>query len=406
MESLEEKLRSLGVFTGASNIISAKRINTNPIETVIEGEYSFSPFGITFIANQLIPFGSLHGNFELTKNVNPDILTGFLGINLNAPVSLEEIIFLDTETTGLSGGAGTLVFLAGLGYYSPAGFHLSQIFLDKPGEEKAFLSALECILSPFKLMITYNGKSFDIPLLNNRGIINNFSSPFSSLHHIDLLHLTRKVWKLSYTDRSLGTLEQQVLQFQRSGEDIPGWLVPSRYIDYLHDGDARPLAGVFYHNGIDILSLAALYSHLSDILIDPYETDEDYFELISIAYIHECKKETEKAISLYKKAINICMPDNSSIWPLFRLANLYKLVGDWQNAIQYWEKAALHDDYKSCIELAKYYEHKSKDISTAIFWTQKAILLSGSRKQINSINNCSTLSRRNDRLREKKGREK
>jgi len=375
MESLEEKLLSLGVSLGLKQSQTGSILKNNRIEDVLPGEEFSTDFGSTFIFHKDYPPAYQHGIVPFDKNIPFKELVNCSNLDISPLPPISKIAFLDTETSGLSGGTGTIVFLVGIGAFSDTGFRMTQIFLRSPAEEKSFLSALEHIIAPYELMITYNGKSFDVPLLNTRYLLNYFPSPFGSIKHLDLLHLSRKVWKIRLSSRSLSALESDILLFKRTSEEIPGWMVPQIYFDYLRDGDAHPLAGVFYHNAEDILSLTALFHHLSDMVRAPCDRIENNLDLISIAGILEKKGDFDQAILLYKEAIIRGIPQYFTHWVLFRLASIYKRILDWDTACKFWTQAAEEGHLDSCLELAKYFEHQSQNIPQAIGWCQKAIII-------------------------------
>src|SRR4030067_1036414 len=138
-----------------------------------------------------------------------------------------------------------------------------------PFEEPAMLLALEEFLAPCKTLVTFNGKSFDAPLLTTRYTLQGWPSPMGRMAHIDLLHLARRLWRDRLPSRTLSNLEVQILGAQRSEEEIPGWMIPQMYFDFLRDGDARPMKRVFYHNEMDVLSMAALLNLVVNLLENP-----------------------------------------------------------------------------------------------------------------------------------------
>ncbi len=283
-------------------------------------------------------------------------------------------VFLDTETSGLAGGTGTYAFLIGVGKFTDAGFELSQYFMRDPFEEPAQLAALHSALEDCEVLITYNGKSFDVPLLNSRFIANGEPPPLNSYVHIDLLHIARRMWRDRLESRTLGSIEEHILELPRTEEDIPGWMVPTIYFDYIKSGDARPITNVLYHNAMDIVSLASLLNHVSTILDDPHGGMVEHgIDLISMAKIFEDLGKFSAAAECFEIGLNYQLPDrirNQAFqrWSIMekRLNNLDKSIGLWQNAAEFKEVYA-HE------ELAKVYEHKSKDYSQAIFWTELAI---------------------------------
>jgi uncharacterized protein len=304
MESLSDKLKSLGVTVGAHNLPPPKPVKKgHPIESVVQGDFDCTPFGDTFVVTQDYAGDYQHGIMTLCSSVDPTILNECCRCNIVEDVGLDRYIFLDTETSGLSGGTGTYAFLIGLGYRTANGFRLVQLFMRDPGHETALLASLARFIDSFEVVVTFNGKLFDIPLLNARHIMNSYPSPFGEMQHVDLLPVARKLWRNRLPSRALKSLETDILNLPRTDEEVPGWLIPQLYFDYLRSGDARPLAGILYHNAMDILSLAALFNFVSDILMDPSDTRLlDSLDIAAIARIYEEMGRHEKAIALYERS--------------------------------------------------------------------------------------------------------
>jgi uncharacterized protein YprB with RNaseH-like and TPR domain len=178
----------------------------------------------------------------------------------------ERLVFLDLETTGLSGGTGTYAFLCGLGTTCGQYFKVAQFFLKSPAHEAAWLAAIDDHIPRGATLVTYNGKTFDAPMLITRHILSRMRPHWESSPHIDLLHFSRKFYRGYLESCSLGSVEKNALGVRRAKEDVPGYLIPEMYLRYLHTGDAAPLRGIFYHNELDISSLALLYRRVSDAL--------------------------------------------------------------------------------------------------------------------------------------------
>ncbi|MFN7035881.1 MAG: ribonuclease H-like domain-containing protein [Bellilinea sp.] len=376
-DSLLNRLRSLGIQVGNAPL------STNPpprverlisIEKVVNGINYPTIFGDIFISEKQYPVDYNHGIIDFSS---PPVLSSLIAwsrIPIESETSIEEFVFLDTETSGLSGGTGTFVFLIGLGYWKNDHFLLTQIFLRDPSEEPAFLTALEEFLTPFKILVTYNGKSFDAPLLNNRFILNGFQSPVKRLHHIDLLSLTRRVWRNRLDDRSLANLEREILNLARAEEEIPGWMVPQIYFEYLQTQNPAPLRGVFYHNEVDILSLSALFLHLANLLRDPLGSNNPQsLDLIAIARLYEELGDYTSAIQLYEASLEIGLPAHFFIQTLYRFANLHRRTGKIEASLNLWLKAAEFYEVDACIQIAKFYEHQQKSFQQAIEWTELAL---------------------------------
>ncbi len=295
---------------------------------------------------------------------------------------LKSFLFLDTETTGLSGGSGTFTFLIGAGRFIGSEFVVEQFFLRGLEEEPAQLHAFEEFLAPCQAIVTFNGKSFDIPLLQTRFLMQGWQPPFGELFHIDLLHLSRKLWRNRLPSRTLGNLEIQILDADRTEEDVPGWQIPSLYSLYLLDGDANRLKPVFYHNKMDVVSLAVLLDHIACLLSDPIAGAGAYgADLIATARLFEQIGDIDVATNLYfhalqhEDAVENRIPREVLLDALTRLAYIHKRQADFDSAVIIWEQAAVLQHLAAHVELAKYYEHQLQDIPTAIEWTHSAIQL-------------------------------
>lgn len=382
-ESLSDRLKSLGLQVGAQNIKPAPRKapTGHPIHEVLEGRFAHTPFGEAFLVEQRYPQDFLHGTINFSDPCDMDLLCQWGHTPRLADKQRSDIIFLDTETSGLAGGTGTYAFLVGLGYWTDSGYTLAQLFMEEPVKEPALISALGEILHPFSAIVTFNGKSFDIPLLRSRHILNGITPPFEEFEHLDLLHLSRRIWRNRLANRALSNLETEILGVSRNEQEINGWEIPQMYFDYLRSRDARPLARVFYHNAIDILSLSALFSHTARLLSNPLQSNQpESLDLIAIAQLHEDLGNREEAIRLYEEALRLGLPRDYLLQTLLRYAILYRKQNDWQRAVELWTQASGHRCYEACLELAKYYEHQARDYPSALHWTQQAgeqLLFSG-----------------------------
>ena len=376
MPSLSEKLKSLGVQVGAQNISSQprKRGRGVPIEEVVEGRFLETPFGKAFVVESKFPPGHKQGLFDLLPSCSFDRIAAWAGEPGILDLSYEEFIFLDTETSGLSVGAGTYAFLIGLGRFEAGGFHLAQYFMRDPIEELAQLIALTDFLGNRAGLVTFNGKAYDVPLLNTRFITHGERSPFKSPSHIDLLPLARRIWRDRLPSRALGYLEEHILGASRSHEDVPGWLIPGLYFDYLRSGDARPLKNVFYHNAMDILSMAALLNHLAQLLEDPLNgLDPHGIDLIAIGKLYEDLGDVNSAAECYVRGLGKPIPEEVRSEGLKRWSFLEKRRENWEKAIEIWTIAAQRSELYAFEELAKFYEHRLRDYPQAVHWTQSAI---------------------------------
>lgn len=371
-KNIEEKLKSLGVYLGSQNISQPQKQKVVSIEDVITGEFEQTPYGEVFIIKELYPLKYTHGNISFPRTVDFEMISRWAKISQSSSDDLSKIAFIDTETSGLSRGTGTFAFLIGIGFIEDGQFKLIQIFMTEPFLEPAALSALTRYLFPFEFIVSYNGKSFDVPILESRHIIHGLSSPITDLKHIDLLHLTRKIYKNRLPSRRLTDLEIQLLNYERGKEEVPGWLVPQIYKDYLKTGDPLPISGVLYHNAVDIISLAAIFVLTAKILNHPLQDHIESLDLIALGNIYEELGFFDEAIKIYEACLGRDLPQTFYLQTLIRFAMMYKKAGEREKAALLWEKAATLQHVDACIELAKYFEHFVKDFSAALQWTNKA----------------------------------
>ncbi len=251
-----------------------------------------------------------------------------------------------------------------------------------PAEEAALLWALSEFLSPCPALVTFNGKAFDVPLLNARYITNGEQPPLASAAHLDLLPLARRLWRDRLPSRALGYLEEHILGLTRGQEDVPGWVIPSLYFDYLRSGDARPLKSVFYHNAIDVLSMAALLSHVADLFDAALgsekaarETAVHGVDLVAMGKLFEELSRPETALRLYEHGLESELPEEIHWEAVRRLSFVHKRSGHMLAAVDLWRQAAGGGQVYAHVELAKYYEHRARDYGEAADWTQTAVAL-------------------------------
>jgi len=346
-----------------------------PIETIVPGTDRLTEFGPTFLTNKIFAPDYIHGQVGLVTKTGMDMMAAWGKSKRLTQLKRSQIAFLDTETSGLAGGTGTYAFLVGLGFFNVDGFNVTQYFMRDPSAEPALLAALNEHLSSFQAIITFNGKSFDIPLLNTRYLLNRFAPPFTDLDHIDLLHLARRLWRDRLASRALGDLERHILGVLREQDEVPGYLIPQYYFDFLSTGDARPMAGVFYHNIIDIVSLAALFDHMANILESPEKSNLPSLDVVAVARLYEENGRLENAADLYESGLSAGLPETVYYKTIERLATLRRRQGRYDLAVALWEKAARLGSIDAYCELAKIYEHHLKHSEEALTWSLKGLIL-------------------------------
>jgi len=332
-------------------------------------------FGLCYLREQRFPLNYRHGNNTLEG------ILSCCGSNLALPAREPRLetfdpcrsIFLDIETTGLAGGTGTWAFLIGLGWMENQFFILRQYFLRHPAEEKAILSHFSTEVSAHPMMITFNGKMFDLPLLQTRQLLSGLRQTEPELH-LDLLHCARTLWRKRLKSRSLRSIEESLLGLRRHG-DIPGAEIPAVYFEYLRHNKTERLKTVFHHNALDILSMVTLLERIS--LLGGGSCIEHPAEALSLGQLSITAKRTNEGISYLQKAVE---GNHSalSVEASLELARYYKKEQNWPAAVSIWKKIIENEAANpiALIELAKYYEHRCRDYCTALKLSKRALDMS------------------------------
>ncbi len=281
-------------------------------------------------------------------------------------------LFLDIETTGLAGGSGTWAFLIGVGRVEQGTFLLRQYFLRRPAEEQAILSHFASEAAAFPTLITFNGKLFDLPLIQTRQLLSGFMQTEPELH-LDLLHCARLLWKNRLKSRSLRSLEESLLGLRRYG-DIPGAEIPAVYFDYLRRGKTDQLKTVFHHNTLDILSMVTLLERIA--LLGGGECIEHPAEALALGRLCLSAGRTSEGLSYLKEAAEKGY-QSLSLEAALELARFFKREENWPEAVSVWMRAVERRtaNLTPYVELAKYYEHRCRDCRKAFELTQKALTL-------------------------------
>lgn len=358
------------------------KVKTEPrapieIKSLPDGDEVETSFGTAYRIESLYEIDHPHGRSKLSNVLS---FPGSLAADITRQpafidVSLGDIAYLDTETTGLGGGAGTLVFLVGIGTFVGDKFRLRQYFLRDPAEEAGMLDLLQSDLESASGFVTYNGAAFDLPLLESRYTIalrrrlSLMPSP-----HLDLLHVARRLWKRALPDCTLGTVEGEILGVQRTDEDVPGAWIPGMYLDYLRSGDAAEMNRVIYHNTVDVLSLVGLAGYVLDRYSDDKFDDLSDSEALAIARWHQDSGRSDTAESAYQKAAK-SKNKALQVEALRRYTSHLKHEKRRQEAIDSWVKwhRISPEDPTPCIELAKYFEWEVGNIEHAQQWAQGAL---------------------------------
>lgn len=335
-----------------------------PIEELVQGLRVQNAHGEFFRVDERAPLERFHGELPLSRltalpREGVRLLTGDDAL---AGLDLARVAFLDTETTGLAGGAGTAAFLVGLGWVEDDRFVVRQYFMRDYHEEAALLQAVAEDLARFDGLATFNGRNFDVPLLETRFRLNRMRFPLSEAPHLDLLHPARRLWKLRLESCTLQRLERELLGVRREG-DVPGADVPHLWFRFIRDGDARGMAKVLQHNRLDILSLAALAALAASWVSDGGA--EDPRDVWSLARALDQARDAERSEAAFRRAAD----DDSSPWrgaALLELARRARRRGATDEEGVALERAAEGGDPHALRQLAIHLEHRRRDPAAAL----------------------------------------
>lgn len=299
-----------------------------------------------------------------------------LGAMLDAPLGVlapdedlrpERLTFLDTETTGLAGGTGTIAFLLAMARIEGHRLHLTQWLLTAFKGEAAMLQEARDWLGADPMLVSFNGKSFDVPLLATRCRMHGEADVFSALPHLDLLAPTRRAFARHWEDCRLQTAEKRLLRFHRD-DDLPGAAMPQAWAEFLRSGLAAPMSAVLDHNRRDVVSLAALMATLADVFANP---DASACDAAAIARGHVASGRWSHALELLA-AQEALLDENG----LLLLASLLRRQGRRHEAVRLWRQLAERDVPEAIEALAKHHEHARRDYAQALQFTHRLVALS------------------------------
>jgi uncharacterized protein YprB with RNaseH-like and TPR domain len=365
-------------YAAAPSILDLARVlGGRPIET---------RWGTVLVVERRHEPGERHGRFivrDWLSSPDYDTLTLLDPSTRAADTNgSNRLAFFDIETTGLSGGAGTLAFLIGIGWFDHDGFHTSQLLLTSHAAERALLAATADLLDGASALVTYNGRCFDVPVLETRWAFHRMPMPIGDLPHVDMLHPARRLWKRraeAEADRSctLVALERLILEFVRQ-DDVAGFEIPSRYFQYLRRGDPRPLLPVLEHNRLDLLSLAAVTMATCRLVRDGAASARDAYECVALGRVFEHAGDPAKAEECYIRAaaLEARAPRAEA---LHRLAVLHRRARRYGEAARLWEEVATLDSIASPLgrealrALAVHHEHRARDLMAARTYALQAL---------------------------------
>jgi uncharacterized protein len=369
-------------------------------ESLLPGSVHETPYGSCFVAEWRYPYAHRHGfaTLDAATRISPGDGAALLTRVPEERATLAaldpcRVVYLDIETTGLAGGTGTYAFLVGVARFTGGALVVRQLFMRELAEERAVLHLLGEELSSCDVLVTFNGKAFDWPLLETRYALVRRIGPRlagAPAAHLDLLFAARRLWRPRLESCALAQVEREVLGVRR-GEDTPGWLIPQLYFAYLRSRDARPLVGVFRHNALDLLSLAGLLGHVAGIA-RLAERAEAADELLALGRCFEEAGDLSRALTCYQSALDAAehlrptLRRTLSRAARVRAGTLLKRLRRSSDALAHWEallEAQLSHgmgqpnaiDIRPYEEIAKHYEHVARDHATARTYVDQALAL-------------------------------
>jgi uncharacterized protein YprB with RNaseH-like and TPR domain len=382
------------------------------LEALVPGQEIENAAGHCYVSTTAVPLGETRGGFNLSQAIGaaPATLAPFHpDLALDAIDDLASAAFVDTETTGLGGGAGVYAFMVGVGTFeawdeevaidngqssivkhvpgNPTHFVVRQFFMRHPGEEAALLAAVAGVVNGKRLAVTFNGRGFDLPLLRTRYRQNRPLLPerersvalFEEGHpHLDLLLPARRLWRKRLQSCRLINLEQMVLGLHRSEDDVPGALIPQLYVDYMRTQQAGEMQRVFYHNREDIVSMVALAHQLVEAYAAPLDDGCELYaeDLLSLAACHLRCGDEALAERAYRLAVKTAEADGTRAEIFAQLSGLLKRQARWSEAADLWQlwlSSVPGADATPFVELAKYCEWQIGDLEQAEMWAAWAL---------------------------------
>jgi len=336
------------------------------------GRWFESPHGPGYVIDSVYEPGHQHGDVALHRalSIEPARLAGQIRDPRLADTAAREFLYVDTETTGL-GGAGAMVFLAGIARFEGSTLLLRQFLLPGPEYEGGLLGGLTNELERARALVSYNGKSFDVPSLEARYIMSRQKPGLRDLPHLDLLHPNRRLFRGVLDSHKLPMVERELLGFERE-DDCPSAEVPERYFRFQRSGDPTHIRPVLRHNAWDILSLVALAAHLAAVC------DDGDNHPLQAARAAEYAGEHALAARHYEATLESGVGRAERLESLERAARCQARLGEWAAAANHWQ--SLIDEPRSrrvlpYVELAKIAEHRLKDLARAYVLVDEALTM-------------------------------
>ncbi len=347
---------------------------SRPLGEVVPGERLETPEGFCYRVRHDYPVCHHYGGrpLERARAVRGETLAALGRDEDLVRLTLDRACFIDTETTGLSGGTGTHVFMVGVGYFDGDYFRIDQYFMEDYDQEPGLVAALDDALRGYEAVVSFNGKAFDLPLIETRFILSRRRPPLRGRPHLDLLPASRRLWGTRLRSCRLTALEEAVLGETRVG-DVPGYLVPELYFDYLRTGDPWVVKPIFDHNQQDVLSLLCLAGRAAErfeaFLGDsPGEEGVDALDLYALARLYRTLGRHEAAVRCYRASLSSGLPDSLADRAGLECVRVLRRLGRGPEAAHLCEELADGCPRRlwALVELAKDLEHRARDYARAL----------------------------------------
>jgi uncharacterized protein YprB with RNaseH-like and TPR domain len=388
MSVLTDRLRGL-IRTGVDDRGSRPEPrSTAPVAddraaAVLGGEWRDISGQRFMVVDRTYPPGHRHGRMAIADALpSSDGMWPRLDLLANATCG-RKAIFIDLETTGLAGGAGTYAFLVGCAWFDGGLFRIRQFFLSSFSAERVLLEAVADVAGNADTVVTYNGKTFDLPLIETRFVLHRRETPFAGMPHVDMLHPARRLWKRDDESCRLSMLEQSLCGHVREG-DVPGFEIPARYFHYVRSGDARPLDAVFEHNRLDLLSLACVTARAAFLLDEGPDGACSAREALGLGRLYERGGLTFEARACYARAAGLDGHDVETRAEALRAyAVLSRRLRRFEDAAAAWRRLLESGACPPALvreateALAVHHEHRVRDLHEARALTLRSLTCRG-----------------------------
>ncbi len=323
------------------------------------------------------PLNSVFGEVILHewKRIGSATISTIFNYPALAKIDPLKLLYFDTETTGLSGGTGTIPFMLGFGFIESDSFEVRIFILNNPARESLFLEEIDSFLDELDIsgVVTYNGKSFDYPLMETRYVLNRKKFPLLNLPHLDYLSPARIIWKNTFESRKLGYLGDILLNISRD-DDVDGSLIPGLYFEYLRTGNFSMIEKIAEHNALDIVGLSALLL-LGCKYVNNVSTTFDEGEILGVAMLNERSGLLSNAEQSYNYLNKYAEREEIIAQSIKRLALIKKKKKLYEEAESLWKKLSDHGDKLAFREMSVYLEHRKKDFTGALEFVEKGLRL-------------------------------